>query len=124
LVLGTFQQGGWFVLDLNHDGSGSSVSGDDGVCAKPSSGSKITARGLLRLLEQQQHRCALTGRPLTPELATLDHIMPLSKGGLNTMENAQIVHKDANQAKGTMTLHEFVGMCREVVRFHDGESSE
>ena len=30
-------------------------------------------RGILQLLERQQYRCALTGRPLTPETAGMDH---------------------------------------------------
>jgi hypothetical protein len=31
------------------------------------------------------------------------------------MENIWIVHADANRAKGTMTVEEFVALCKEVV---------
>lgn len=80
----------------------------------------ITARGLLRLLTKQSYKCALTGRDVTPETASLDHMVPLSRGGANTLENSQIVHVEVNAAKATMTCDEFVAMCREVVA-HCGE---
>lgn len=75
---------------------------------------RITARGLRDLLEKQKYRCALTGRLLTPETASVDHREPLSAGGDNTINNVQIVHGDVNQAKGSMSQEQFVQMCREV----------
>jgi 5-methylcytosine-specific restriction endonuclease McrA len=70
---------------------------------------------VLRLLECQQYRCALTGRPLTPDTASLDHIVPVRCGGEHLIENTQVLHKDVNRAKATMTNAEFVQLCREVV---------
>jgi 5-methylcytosine-specific restriction endonuclease McrA len=81
----------------------------------------VSSGNVLRLLEWQQHRCALTGRTLTPETASLDHIMPVSCGGEHVMENAQVLHKDVNRAKTTMSNDEFIHLCREVV---DHTSSE
>lgn len=78
---------------------------------------KITQAALLNLLDSQQHRCALTGRKLEPEVAALDHVMPLGRGGVNDMTNVAIVHRDVNAAKGSMTREEFVEMCREVARY-------
>lgn len=86
--------------------------------------SAIKLRSVLRLLEQQGHRCALTGRQLTPEVASLDHVVPVERGGNHCIENAQILHKEVNRAKHTMTNEEFVALCYEVVRHweksHDG----
>jgi len=75
----------------------------------------VQVQGILRLVKQQQYRCALTGRELTPETAALDHIVPVSRGGEQRIENAQVLHKEVNRAKGTLTNEEFIALCREVV---------
>ena len=85
---------------------------------------KITARQLRNLLEQQRYRCAITGRELTPQTASIDHREPLARGGPHAASNLQIVHCDVNAAKNTMTQDEFIAMCREVARFHDGAASD
>ena len=79
----------------------------------------VSVENVLRLLEHQQHRCALTGRRLTPETAALDHIVPVRFGGEHLIENTQVLHKDVNRAKGSLTNDEFSGLCREVVRWSD-----
>lgn len=71
------------------------------------------------LLEWQEYRCALTGRKLTPVTASLDHILPVSRNGPHTIDNAQIVLKEVNRAKGTLTNEEFIAICRAVVRHAD-----
>lgn len=38
---------------------------------------------------------------------TFDHILPLSKGGFDELENYQLAHWKCNQAKGDMTQEEF-----------------
>ena len=75
----------------------------------------VSVTNVLRLLEVQQYRCALTGRCLTPQAAALDHIVPIRLGGKHVIENTQVLHKDVNRSKGSLTNEEFVGMCREVV---------
>jgi 5-methylcytosine-specific restriction endonuclease McrA len=75
----------------------------------------INTANVLRLLAWQGYRCALTGRPLTPDTASLDHIVPVRDGGEHTIENVQVLHKEINRAKSTLTHEQFVQMCREVV---------
>ena len=75
----------------------------------------VTTGNVLRLLECQQYRCALTGRLLTPDTASLDHIVPVRCGGEHCAENPQVLHRDVNRAKTTMTNDEFIQLCREVV---------
>lgn len=75
----------------------------------------VSTENVLRLLEYQQYRCALTGRELTPETAALDHIVPIRCGGQHLIENTQVLHKDVNRAKGSLTNEEFIRMCHEVV---------
>ena len=83
----------------------------------------VSIENVLRLLDHQQHRCGLTGRRLTPETAALDHVVPIRFGGEHTIENAQVLHKDVNRAKGSLTSEEFIGMCREVARWSDASST-
>lgn len=80
----------------------------------------MSLTGVLHLLDQQGYRCALTGRTLTPQTAALDHIVPIRCGGAHVIENVQVLHKDANRAKGSLTNAEFTGLCREVVRWTAG----
>lgn len=80
---------------------------------------RITITDLRAMLAQQDYRCALTGRELTPENCSMDHIVPLSKGGAHSKENAQLVVIEANKAKGMMTEEEFAQLCRDVVAEKD-----
>jgi CRISPR/Cas system Type II protein with McrA/HNH and RuvC-like nuclease domain len=76
---------------------------------------KVTAKRLRRLLEKQGYKCFFSGRPLEPNTASVDHLLPVSRGGTNTIDNVCVVHMDINRAKGTLTASEFIGLCREVV---------
>lgn len=76
---------------------------------------RVSTENVLQLLKHQQYRCALTDRKLTPEFAALDHITPIRCDGQHVIENTQVLHKDVNRAKGSMTNGEFIRMCREVV---------
>ena len=46
--------------------------------------------------------CALCGKPMTQWNRTIDHIIPVSKGGGNNKRNIRYVHKNCNQLKGNM----------------------
>jgi 5-methylcytosine-specific restriction endonuclease McrA len=76
---------------------------------------RLTLNGIMAIIEDQQYRCALSGRLLTPEDAALDHILALTRGGRHELTNAQVLHKDINRAKGTLTNEEFIALCRDVV---------
>lgn len=80
-------------------------------------GTPVSTGGVLDLLERQRYRCALSGRALTPQTAALDHIVPIRCGGEHVIENTQVLHKDVNRAKGSMTNDEFLAVCRQVVRW-------
>lgn len=75
----------------------------------------VSTENVLRLLEYQEYRCALTGRGLTPETASLDHVLPIRCNGEHVIENTQVLHRDVNRAKGSLTNEEFIRMCCEVV---------
>lgn len=79
----------------------------------------ITAFDLWKLAKKQKLICALTGRKLTRETISVDHITPYSRGGSNGVDNLRMVHIDANMAKQNLADPEFLQLCREVVS-HSG----
>lgn len=88
------------------------ISGIERPSGKPS------AKKLRQLLEWQDDCCALTGRLLTPANCEVDHIVPVSGGGSNTMDNLQLVVSEANQCKRAMTQEDFVRLCEDVAALH------
>ena len=77
---------------------------------------KIAAKEIRKLLETQSYRCALSGMLLTPAVAALDHVIPVSQGGDHAIYNVQVLHKDVNLAKGTLSQDAFIAICRDVSR--------
>jgi 5-methylcytosine-specific restriction endonuclease McrA len=52
-------------------------------------------------LIRKSDKCALCGEQiLTMKDATIDHIVPLSKGGINSVGNMQLAHLKCNLEKG------------------------
>lgn len=71
---------------------------------------------LQELFERQGGRCAFTGVVLVPgENASIDHIIPVSRGGDDSIENLHWVTKEANRVKADLTAAEFVELCRVVI---------
>ncbi len=79
----------------------------------------ISQASIREMLERQNFRCALTGKPLTPETAEVDHILPVSRGGTHTIDNLQILHKSINRSKSTLDNEEFISMCREALAWRE-----
>jgi len=72
----------------------------------------------IRNILTSNNRCYLTGKvidPLDSNTWALDHFIPKSKGGSNLLENLKLSSTIANQAKGSMTLEEFLSLCQEVL---------
>ena len=55
------------------------------------------------------NKCAICELPFsTMKDITFDHIIPISKGGDDLLENYQLAHYHCNQIKNDMTPEEFV----------------
>lgn len=54
------------------------------------------------LLKEDGSFCGYCGLRFKPENLTIDHIMPLSKGGKTTVENSNLSCKKCNVLKGNM----------------------
>lgn len=79
---------------------------------------KTATRGeLLSLAEKQGYRCALSGIQLSPDDASLDHIKSVANGGSHEIDNLQILHKEINRMKGTLSNEEFIALCRKVCQW-------
>jgi 5-methylcytosine-specific restriction endonuclease McrA len=66
--------------------------------------------------------CYLTGAALSLDRLDqlqFDHRKPVSKGGDNSLDNLGFAKKEANQAKGDLTVDEFVALCVKVAE-HNG----
>ena len=46
----------------------------------------------------------------------LDHIIPVAKGGDPSPENMGIVHSNCNMAKGSMSIEEFMALCKLIYK--------
>lgn len=93
----------------------------DGVnCQKLETPSKrnLSRKELLGILENQEYRCAISGRPLTIDNLSLDHITPYSLDGDHSIGNVHFVTSEVNFAKGALSLDEFVSLCCDVADYH------
>ena len=72
----------------------------------------------MKLIEKQKYRCALSGVELTPETAALDHIVPITDGGGDDIDNLQWVHEEINRMKGTMDNDQFIKTVKRVARWN------
>lgn len=59
------------------------------------------------MYEQARGRCAVCGERLDPADFTVDHIVPLCRGGSDRLENLQPTHRACNRRKGALTMVEW-----------------
>ena len=60
--------------------------------------------------------CELTGRKidLRKDDYNIDHIIPVSRGGDNSMDNMAFTIPEANAIKNNLTNEELVSFCKEI----------
>jgi len=66
--------------------------------------------------------CYLTGKVIDlnkPETYNLDHIIPTARGGTNDLDNLQICTKEANQAKGELSLSNLYELCKDITSWNE-----
>ena len=79
-------------------------------------GTKTNWQILQRVYEAQNGRCAYTGIVLIPGLtASIDHIIPTSRGGTHDESNLQWVTKQINCMKADTTHDEFLSMYQLIL---------
>lgn len=75
---------------------------------------------LQAIWKEQNGICPLSGDRLVKGVnASLDHIVPMSKGGDHSRSNLRWVIKAANFIKGDMSDADFIGICQRVARHQE-----
>lgn len=77
---------------------------------------QINREQLVKLIEDQEYKCRLSGIELTPNTASLDHVIPVSKGGEHVVSNVAWVHSEINRMKGQLSVDEFISLCVKVAQ--------
>jgi hypothetical protein len=78
-------------------------------------GYKIKPFDLWKIFKRQNMRCVLTGRKLTRDTISLDHIIPISRGGTNNLDNLRFVHIHANLFKLDMNDGDLLQLAKDIV---------
>lgn len=69
--------------------------------------------------------CYLTGEQIdlnNPSSYSLDHFIPATKGGDNSLENLRICSAKANKMKSDLLYEEFIELCSKIIRHTGGEN--
>lgn len=80
--------------------------------------SKITSVDLWRLAHKQKMICPLSGRRLTNESISVDHIIHRSNGGKADLTNLRLVAKEINLARHILNDEQFIQMCKDVTEYN------
>lgn len=65
-------------------------------------------------------KCYLTGTPINldnPQEYSLDHIVPITKGGQNTLENCGLISRRANIFKSDLLLNDVYHLCEQILKY-------
>ena len=82
-------------------------------------GGRVSPRRMMEKIKAQGYRCFFSGETVNRQDASIDHVVPLSKGGKHEVDNLELVHAAVNRMKGTLTAEEFVAWCVKVA-VHSG----
>ena len=77
----------------------------------------VNAFDLWKIAKRQRLICPMTGRKLTNDTLSIDHVKTKSKGGLTTVENLRLVHVHVNYAKHSLLDEEFLSLCEDVINY-------
>lgn len=68
-----------------------------------------------KVKETQTHICYYCGQLLTDDNFTIDHLIPLSRGGKHKMKNLKPCCMSCNREKGSMTRDEYLSVCKPIL---------
>lgn len=74
----------------------------------------ITKGDLWKVAKRQKMRCALSGKKLTNENISLDHILAMSRGGKNIIENIQLLDNSINLMKNSHLQDDFLEAVKSI----------
>lgn len=85
---------------------------------------KLAAWDLWKIAKAQKMKCPFTGEKLTSLNASLDHIIPVSKGGTNEPSNIRLVVKWVNLMRLNYSDYEFIEMCHKISNYRPLEKGK
>lgn len=62
-------------------------------------------------------RCGICGKPINFEDMTVDHKIPLARGGTDDMENLQPAHLCCNRIKNGLNISELIEKISVILRY-------
>lgn len=82
-------------------------------CSRRATGSEVNWVSVKALLESQDYKCIYTGEPIIPGInASIDHLIPKSRGGPLTLENIQWTTIKTNLFKYNLTALELLSLAK------------
>lgn len=85
------------------------------VNQKIKTGHRVTAQELWSIAKKQRLICPLSGRKLTIESISIDHIIPISKGGTNHPSNIRFVDYHANLALAHFGDAALIQLAKDII---------
>ena len=82
-----------------------------------------SAEIILEWLQNQEIKCFYSGVTLDLDNITIDHKIPIKRGGTNKLSNLCIASHHMNSAKGSMTDREFKALLKLISKWEDGGNS-
>lgn len=67
----------------------------------------ISKKTMLSLFLAADGVCAVCGTVVTPETVSVDHVVPVSRGGNDDEDNLQLVHRRCNTSKSNLLPDEY-----------------
>lgn len=80
---------------------------------------QLTALDLWKIAKRQKLKCALTGVKLDSYNISLDHIIPISRGGTNEPSNIQLIQADINSVKFNFLMPELIEIVKSILKHCD-----
>jgi 5-methylcytosine-specific restriction endonuclease McrA len=77
---------------------------------------KNTGKRAVLFKGRRTRPCAYCGKRLTPVIATVDHVRPVSAGGMHKLSNCVLACKTCNSKKGHMSREQFIKLRSESAR--------
>lgn len=73
-----------------------------------------------KLVGGTKTKCYLTGEPidLLKDQYSLDHIIPVSRGGSNDISNMGVCLMNVNKMKATLTPEELISLCVKILEYN------
>ena len=85
---------------------------------------KYITKELREAVKAKSDTCFYCGALLTENNRTIDHIVPITKGGTNDYSNLVCVCNDCNQVKGGQTLSGVIHVLKEKIKWCRNDFSE